>query len=1519
MFLCSPLLATFAAALAMNPLQDAFISYGRADSKEFAKTLYDHFTAKGYKIWFDAEDIPLGVDYQKQIDDGIAKADNFIYIISPHSVNSPYCALEVELALKFKKRIIPILQVEEIDRQTWQQRNPGGTDADWEAYKAEGKHASFPNLHPALSKINWIYARAEDSLESAYAGLEAIIERQRDYVRQHTQIFAQATLWDANQKQVPDLLQGDALTAAQDWLQTRFKTEQPPCLPTDLHCEYICTSLLQANQGATRVFLSHSEQDLGVTEKIRLALMQSGMPVWTNRTNIRTGADFQQEINRGIERADTLVYLISPHSVTSPYCQQEVAYARQLNKRLIPLLITDMPLGEIPAEQRSLQFINFQQFSASSDPSADPAFQALLQILKRHEAYDQWHRSLLVSALTWDRQERPKGLLLRADQQAIAEHFLQLQAQQAQTEEPELLPLILTQENYITESRERNKFFDAFISYGRADSKAFATALHDRLTQAGYRIWFDQNDIPLGVDFQEQIDDGLEKSDNFIFIIAPHSVNSPYCTKEIELAARRNKRIIPLLHVEEIPYETWLERNPQGTAAQWEEYRAAGKHSSFPNMPAVIGRVNWIYCRDGIDDLDQSFGGLVDLLQRDRDYVHTHTEVLSQALEWERNQHQIRYLLVGDARKAAEDWLQTRFRDQQPPCQPTDLHCDYICESIKNANGFMTQVFIVQAEADREMGDRVRRSLARWGITVWQRPQDMLQVGEFQEMIDRGIEETDTILVLVSPSAVADPRCHHQMGCAYSLRKRIVPILVQPTDLTYIPEDIRHLQFIDMTQGSGAEVYQSAINKVLQALQKDAPYHHQHKMLLTQALKWERQHLNPSILLRGNALKQVENWYQVAKNNLSHGLVPVQEQFLDESRKQPPNQTFNVFISYSRSDSDFARKLNDNLQIQGMITWFDQENIDTGTDFQQEIYKGIENSENFLFIPNSVLSPYAKGEIEYAAKLNKRFVVILYREVPPSSLHPMVANVQWIDFRRRGGDFLSNFGELVRMLASDPEYIQAHTRLLVKANEWDLAGRDDGFLLRGKDLTQASLWLEQAGDHTPQPTDLQKAYIQASKQLPFRRIRARSVAFTTLTATVTVFVVRFLGLTQAAELRAFDSIMRARPAEPQDSRITVVEVDSASTRWLRQEMIGGRYEPGLGTIPDAALAELLDTLLRHSPRLIALDFYRDFEAQPVVADRIANTDELVMVCKAASVDEFGTPVDGYTPPPELEALQWANRVGFSDLSGDGESMIRRHYMLKPVDPEFCPLDEAFSFVLARRFLATEDYVYESPYVRQEGDVYYGKLMKLGHLTIPQLVGIGGGYQYSDGLLYGYQTMVNYRRSKNPEVPDAPATPLNFVSRVSLAAVLTGEKTATELEQLFADRLVLVGFSDRADPSSDFWSTPVGELPGVYVQAQMASQLMSAVLDDRPLIWWWPWTTETGWSGLWGALAALLMWQVSPTNKRILGSAGLVLLLTLICYGAMLTNGAWLPLVPPLVTMALSATGVIWLTQRLRNP
>ena len=637
-----------------------------------------------------------------------------------------------------------------------------------------------------------------------------------------------------------------------------------------------------------------------------------------------------------------------------------------------------------------------------------------------------------------------------------------------------------------------NPLQDAFISYGRTDSKQFAKHLRDRLVELGYTVWFDFEDIPLGVDYQKQIDDGIEKADNFLFLISPHAINSPYCGLEIELALKRNKRVIPLLHVEQISREIWQQRNPNGTDQQWAEYQAAGKHSSFPNMHPEISKINWVYFREGVDDFDAGLAGLVDLLARQKDYVHQHTVLLEQALIWERNQKQTQYLLIGEDRQQAEAWLSKRFTEHQPPCQPTDLHCEFITESIKNANNLTTQVFLCHAEQDRQIADQIRRSLMRAGITIWFHHEDIEYGSDFQAAMQRGMEEADNVAFLMSPHSLASSYCQQELKHALELHKRIIPLRVIAAPPEDIPESLQTRQYIDLTDNRTAADYQQDESDLLRILKQDAAYHHEHKVLLTKALKWQRQQYNPCILLRGYELQHAETWLKLAQQYPNHAPLALQTEFITESQRQPPGIGLDVFVSYSRADSDFARKLNDGLQRQGKRTWFDQESIASGADFQQEIFIGIDASDHFLFIlsPKSVNSPYCADEVEYADKLNKRIVTVRHRAVEAADLHPELAKVQWIDFQGRDQDFAANFKELIRTLDADPEHLRFHTRLLMQAIAWNERGRREERLLRGEDLREAEQWLLQAAGKQPSPTVLQGEYVGASRKVAATRQRS---------------------------------------------------------------------------------------------------------------------------------------------------------------------------------------------------------------------------------------------------------------------------------------------------------------------------------------------------------------------------------------------------------------------------------------------
>ena len=624
----------------------------------------------------------------------------------------------------------------------------------------------------------------------------------------------------------------------------------------------------------------------------------------------------------------------------------------------------------------------------------------------------------------------------------------------------------------IARQDEQQEFDDVFISYGRRHSKTFATKLHDALAKEHYSVWFDQNDIPLGVDFQEQINEGIANAHNFVFIISPHSIRSEFCLKEIEMAIKLNKRIIPLLHIEPT--------------------------DELDNIHPAIAKINWIYIREEadenkelfewkqIDDFDVSFQGLLQSIGNHASYVEMHTRLLVKALNWEKNQRAGKFLLVGKDRQDAEKWLSHEFIKGQPPCIPTDLHCEYICESKKNGENLMTEAFIAYAVENKDFRDNISKLLARFGVTTWVHTKDIKTGQNYERAINDGIAQADNFILFLSKESINSEYCKKELDIALDYNKRIIPILTEVLHEDEIPEPIRLLQYVDFSNEAKSqqefnENYREKIARLITEINKEKGFYQKHKRYLAQALKWEEQGRNESLLLRGYNLQDAETWLEIGKKREEHKPTHLHDTFITASGVKRLQLSNEVFISYSRADSDFARKLNDALQLQGKTTWFDQESITSGVDFQEEIYRGIESSDNFLFIisPDAIKSPYCSDEVEYAASLNKRFITILYRKT--EYLHPTLASVQWFNFENT--DFTEAFNDLVSIIDLDRDYVQQHTKWSQRALTWEEQGNNPGLLLAGLELDTAVSWLKNAKKSAkkPVPTSLLVNFINQSE------------------------------------------------------------------------------------------------------------------------------------------------------------------------------------------------------------------------------------------------------------------------------------------------------------------------------------------------------------------------------------------------------------------------------------------------------
>lgn len=206
-----------------------------------------------------------------------------------------------------------------------------------------------------------------------------------------------------------------------------------------------------------------------------------------------------------------------------------------------------------------------------------------------------------------------------------------------------------------------------------------------------------------------------------------------------------------------------------------------------------------------------------------------------------------------------------------------------------------------------------------------------------------------------------------------------------------------------------------------------------------------------------------------------------------------------VFISYAREDIEFVHLLHDALRIPEREIWVDWQGIPPSAEWLREIYAAIEAAPSFIFVvsPDSLASRVCGLELEHAVLHNKRLIAVVRRdpETPdgkPVTVPEAVGKINWI-FGRQTDAFEKAVGQVIESLETDLEHVRAHARLTVRAVEWQVSGAEEGFLLHGRDLEDARLWLNQAESKDPKPSALQRAYVETSRQAAANAVAARAL------------------------------------------------------------------------------------------------------------------------------------------------------------------------------------------------------------------------------------------------------------------------------------------------------------------------------------------------------------------------------------------------------------------------------------------
>ncbi|MEP6876676.1 MAG: toll/interleukin-1 receptor domain-containing protein [Burkholderiales bacterium] len=128
-----------------------------------------------------------------------------------------------------------------------------------------------------------------------------------------------------------------------------------------------------------QVFLSYASEDRGTAEEIELALRGAGHSVFFDRESLPPGGEFHARIRDAVRRCDAFVFLVTTNSIaTGSYARTELKYARERwefpGERVLPVLLSKVPLDEIPPYLKSVTFLEPEGNTAAEVADAIEAF-----------------------------------------------------------------------------------------------------------------------------------------------------------------------------------------------------------------------------------------------------------------------------------------------------------------------------------------------------------------------------------------------------------------------------------------------------------------------------------------------------------------------------------------------------------------------------------------------------------------------------------------------------------------------------------------------------------------------------------------------------------------------------------------------------------------------------------------------------------------------------------------------------------------------------------------------------------------------------------------------------------------------------------------------------------------------------------------------------------------------------------------------------------------------------------------
>jgi WD40 repeat protein len=168
-----------------------------------------------------------------------------------------------------------------------------------------------------------------------------------------------------------------------------------------------------------KVFISYARADMAFADRLEAELRSCGIESLIDRSQIYAFEDWWKRIQALIDKADTVIFILSPDAVDSDICQKEVAFAASLNKRFAPIVYRHVDVKAVPKQLAQLNFLFFD-----AETKFDASFARLTEALATNIDWVRRHTEFGAATSHWNLAKRPSGLLLRSPLLEEAEKWI---------------------------------------------------------------------------------------------------------------------------------------------------------------------------------------------------------------------------------------------------------------------------------------------------------------------------------------------------------------------------------------------------------------------------------------------------------------------------------------------------------------------------------------------------------------------------------------------------------------------------------------------------------------------------------------------------------------------------------------------------------------------------------------------------------------------------------------------------------------------------------------------------------------------------------------------------------------------------------------------------------------------------------------------------------------------------------------------------------------------------------------